>query len=389
MSAICAALTDKNVLVQRGALDVVTVLFPFHQSFLLQEDLTCVLMAALHTLLKRDISLSRRLYAWLLGSQVLKSSLVNCMQPPAAVPAPLPPPTAPPSAPGDLSPNLDSDGSQNASDTCSTAYFEKYSKSHLSSALRRVLSHASEAARQGSSKVECVLPYRLLRALLDRPEIVASVLGRVMLDLVTCLRDQIGALGGVSPAANPGKDSLFTSSSSSSFSSKTKGSSLLRDGNASKKPGKKGSLKAEILQSANLMLGSLSPDFVWEWMGSMLEQHLSSVGRCDEGEGHIGGEAGSGVVVSAGVAESSSGGLGREMALPSSSGGEAPEDSEGKTTSKPLDLKTLLGVVMFLLQIMPKVRTFTNYFQNGQFPACRTLWRAFTSITCLGSCFEW
>lgn len=323
---------DRNVLVQRGALDIVTILFPFHQSFLLQSDLTSILTAALHTLLKRDISLSRRLYVWLLGTQVLKSSLINCMQPPSS---------------SYSAANHESDGNLHTQDTCNLAYFEKYSKAYLNLSLRGIMLHAAEAARQNMSKVECVLPYRLLRALLDRSEISANIMDSIMLDLVMCLQEQVEALGGMS-AASQSKDGPLP---------KSKSSSLLRDGSSSKKPGKKGSLKADIIQSANLLLGSLSQEYVWGWMATMLRRYLSGIGPSKSRVG--GGPAGAG--------EGSLGVSVRERLSPVSEALDhvlsgpppLPLESRAKGISddgdRSLDVKTLLAVLMFLLKVMPKV----------------------------------
>ena len=317
---------DKNVLVQRAALDVVTILFPFHQSFLLQPDLTSILTAALHTLLKRDVSLSRRLYVWLLGTQVLKSSLANCIQPSPS-----------PSSSSEQPSNQESEGNS----TQDLVYFERYSKAYLSLAFKGILVQAAEATRQNLPKVECVLPYRLLRALLDRSEVSASIMHSIMLDLVVCLRDQIEALGGVSTTP-PGKGAEGSLA-------KLKGSMVVRDGSSSsKKPGKKGSLKAEVIQSANLLLGSLSQDFVWGWMADMLRQCLQSGGpkrrrrrRSDGGSASREEER----EEEEEVRVSASGML--DCVKESPAGGDAPQS---------LDLKTLLALVMFLLHILPKVR---------------------------------
>lgn len=70
------ALADSVVLVQRSALDVLVSLLPLHQEFLLKADTVNILKTALTTLLRRDMSLSRRLYSWLLGYQGKSSDSV-------------------------------------------------------------------------------------------------------------------------------------------------------------------------------------------------------------------------------------------------------------------------------------------------------------------------
>uniref|UniRef100_A0A8C7CH99 DOP1 leucine zipper like protein B n=1 Tax=Oncorhynchus kisutch TaxID=8019 RepID=A0A8C7CH99_ONCKI len=66
VKALCLSLQDSNVLVQRNMLEI--LLFFFSLATCL--DTIRVVSAASLTLLRRDMSLNRRLYAWLLGSLV-------------------------------------------------------------------------------------------------------------------------------------------------------------------------------------------------------------------------------------------------------------------------------------------------------------------------------
>ena len=224
---------DRNVLVGRAALDIICVLFPFHQPFLLPSDTITLLSAALETLLKRDVSLNRRLYAWLLGSQVNKSHLA----------AHLP----------------------RSSVSEEFSYFQSYAKAYIVSALKQIVSRASMASKH-ASKAESILPYRLLRILMDRQEVGSHVVKEILFDLVSCLKQQVENLGGLDTkessvlkncAHNPEKDDL-----------------------PRKPASKRGTLKADILQSANLFFNCLSSELLWEWMGSLL---TLSFGGCEEG----------------------------------------------------------------------------------------------------------
>lgn len=236
ISALCVALTDRNVLVGRPALDITSVLFPFHQPFLLPSDTTTLLSAALETLLKRDVSLNRRLYAWLLGLQVNKSYLATHLP----------------------------RSSVSSSEECS--YFESYTKVHLLSALRQILSRASVAAKH-SSKAESVLPYRLLRILMDKQEVGEHIVKEILLDAVSCLKQQVEVLGGLGTkesnrhSQNPDRDDL-----------------------PRKPAGKKSSLKAEILQSANLFFNCLSSELLWDWMGDLLSLSFGLKATSTDGE---------------------------------------------------------------------------------------------------------
>ncbi|XP_072393465.1 protein DOP1 homolog isoform X2 [Diabrotica undecimpunctata] len=70
VSGLCAAVQDSSVLVQRSALDLLMVCFPMNNQQLLYADMVRLVTAALTTILRRDMSLNRRLYSWLLGSEI-------------------------------------------------------------------------------------------------------------------------------------------------------------------------------------------------------------------------------------------------------------------------------------------------------------------------------
>lgn len=66
---------DTNVLVQRSSLDLLLVGFPMHSNLLEKSLLVNLVSSAITTVLRRDMSLNRRLYAWLLGSDLNVSQL--------------------------------------------------------------------------------------------------------------------------------------------------------------------------------------------------------------------------------------------------------------------------------------------------------------------------
>ena len=68
--ALCLALRDTSALVQRAALDLLLAGFPLHQPQFAREDMVSLVTSVLATLLRRDMSLNRRLFSWLLGSEI-------------------------------------------------------------------------------------------------------------------------------------------------------------------------------------------------------------------------------------------------------------------------------------------------------------------------------
>ncbi len=241
VSAICAGLTDNNVLAVRGLLDILSLLFPLHRPFLLPADITAIVVAAMESLLKRDISLNRRLFAWLLGTNIDKAVLTL---------------------------HLSKTDEQATTEDTDTSYFKTYSASYVEAALKKLCLQAASISKKSSAiKLDCIQPYRLLRALLEREEISEGLMSGVMLDVVSCLKEQVESLGGISGS---------TLSQDSSRLRKTPSEEQ------PKKLGRKAALKQDILQSANLFFSALDPGFLWQWLSELLETSLTRVVEVDK-----------------------------------------------------------------------------------------------------------
>lgn len=68
--AFSAALEDDDLLVRRGALDILLLSLRIDSVAVMkapQEDRTILMRAATSVVLRRDLSLNRRIYSWLLG----------------------------------------------------------------------------------------------------------------------------------------------------------------------------------------------------------------------------------------------------------------------------------------------------------------------------------
>ena len=348
---------DRNVLVQRGALDIVSVLFPFHQSFLLLTDLTCILTAAMHTLLKRDVSLSRRLYGWLLGTQVDKSALTAVTTTTTDDDVQSPPFGNFPASSFSSSSGK-SEGHLLASQALplDVRYFEKYSKKCLVLSLHSVTAQARGAVRLGLSKTECVLPYRMLRALQEQPKMGDSVLASMMLELASCLKDQIDWLGGVTMAAAAAIAVFQGSKENNNNMAAIAGATGLKGkeggGSSRKSGGKRGSLKADIIQSANLLFNSLSRDSaVWEWMEAVLAKSMAEPVRWSAAAAKHWRRTERRRIRSTEAQDSVEKGSSKEVLAGGGGGGREKPSIEEKLPS----LESLLALFMFLVQIIPKV----------------------------------
>ncbi|KAG7202175.1 hypothetical protein KM043_015855 [Ampulex compressa] len=148
VAALCAGVQDSSVLVQRSALDLLLVGFPVHNSQLARKDMVSLVTAALITILRRDMSLNRRLFAWLLGTEVGTSILKKKTQP-AAI---------------DVAEN-------------SVTYFDMYSKDMLIEAIKSFLKTICEESPQD------LKPYRILVSLLDKSDIGPVILDDILFEV--------------------------------------------------------------------------------------------------------------------------------------------------------------------------------------------------------------
>lgn len=85
VTALCNSLEDHNSLVIRGLLDLVLCHFPIDNSFLEHEAKIKLAAAILSTLVRRDMSLNRRVFLWILGSAGSESEQSSLSQPIASM----------------------------------------------------------------------------------------------------------------------------------------------------------------------------------------------------------------------------------------------------------------------------------------------------------------
>ena len=150
MSGLCACLNDPVILVQRNTLEFLLLGFPMHTNLLSQSDLIRLVTNGLNTILRRDMSLNRRLYSWLLGSEVKKATATEEKQSSTST---LPRPS----------------------------YFEQHSKLVLIKALKCTLKQSLE-----HTPVD-LTPYKILVSLLDKVEIGPAVLDHVLCDVIRAM----------------------------------------------------------------------------------------------------------------------------------------------------------------------------------------------------------
>ncbi|XP_054830579.1 protein dopey-2 isoform X2 [Eublepharis macularius] len=226
VKAICVSMLDSNVLVQRNTLEVVLFFFPLYTSLdpsesavpLSRSDVVHLLSAAAQTLLRRDMSLNRRLYAWLLGSDIKGGPFV-----------------------------LDSSVSMSLEDHA-LFFFEKYSKDLLVDGLIEILHQEFTGCDLEEQHHAYLKPFRILVSLLDKPEIGPPVVGDVFLEVIRAFYSYC-------------KDTLG-SDLKLSYS---------QNGNVLSSAIKENKHASEIVKTVNLLITSLSTDFLWDYMTRCFE----------------------------------------------------------------------------------------------------------------------
>ncbi|KPM41775.1 Protein dopey [Neonectria ditissima] len=161
LRCFASGLSDEQLLIQRGFLDLLVSHLPLDSHVIRTRvksgDLELLLKAAVGVVTRRDMSLNRRLWAWLLGPEPIPSEADQAVEPP----------TSP------------SDHRHQAYLASRTSYFEEFGLQPLTRALLEMIkgnyqSSASERAR----------PYRICLSLMDRWEIGGLVIPEIFLPII-------------------------------------------------------------------------------------------------------------------------------------------------------------------------------------------------------------
>lgn len=155
-----AGLGDEQLLIQRGYLDLLVTHLPLYSDVLQSKakpaDLQLLLRAAAGVVTRRDMSLNRRLWAWLLGPEPQH---------------------------GDAEATIESPSADNQYLTSKTSYFEEYGLQPLTQALLTMINTS-----QTQTPAERARPYRICLSLMDRWEIGGLVVPEVFLPIVDSVR---------------------------------------------------------------------------------------------------------------------------------------------------------------------------------------------------------
>ncbi|KAK3097876.1 hypothetical protein FSP39_014063 [Pinctada imbricata] len=232
VEAVCKAIQDTNVLVQRSLLDFLLLAFPMHNGQLTKSDMAKIVQAVVNVVLRRDMSLNRRLYSWLLGSNVPNASAIASQS--------------------ESTKHLSRSDSVSTSSEMDLTYFQTFSRDLLILALKLKLAAENEDEEDDgkfSGKLSVLKPFRILMSLLDKPEIGPVILESVLLSVFRCLYRECGG------QSKAGKDNT---SSHATFTHK-------RENVSSDKT------HTELIKTANLLFAAFEPYFIWDYIARLFE----------------------------------------------------------------------------------------------------------------------
>lgn len=154
-------LSDPQILVQRGFLDLLVSHLPLDspvlQDFVQTNDFDRLVTSAMQILLRRDMSLNRRLWAWFLGPEPVQDVEQDRTLP-------------------DVEKSLSIDGSKSKQ----LEYFVRNGKASLERSLLAMF------AREKSAPIQVARPFRISLSLMDRWEIGGSVVPEILLPALQC-----------------------------------------------------------------------------------------------------------------------------------------------------------------------------------------------------------
>jgi hypothetical protein len=160
-----AGLTDSHLLVQRGFLDILVSHLPLHspvlQRLVVQQDLDRLMQAVVQVLLRKEVSLNRRVWTWMLGPGLTQQDLAGQA----------------------VSPMAERGDGANTQRSEPLKYFASLAQDSLQRCILEMLSTSSTAPK---GKIQVC---RICLSLLDRWEIGSTILPDIFPRVITALYD--------------------------------------------------------------------------------------------------------------------------------------------------------------------------------------------------------
>lgn len=146
--AFATTLNDQQLLVQRGILELLVQNFMLKSRMIPHDDLVILMRAALGIVLRKDMSLNRRLYAWLLGTEGTTQEQV--------------------------------------------LYFNTFAEKPATQAVRNMLQTQNQHS-DTSTEIEQQRPYKILISLMDKWELGQPIVNNIFIDSLISLKSNMGS----------------------------------------------------------------------------------------------------------------------------------------------------------------------------------------------------
>ncbi|KAL1518230.1 hypothetical protein ABEB36_001886 [Hypothenemus hampei] len=230
---LSAAVQDSSVLVQRSALDLLMVCFPMQNKQLLYADMVRLVTAALTTILRRDMSLNRRLYSWLLESDVKDTAHQTL----------------------GVEPNCKQDFVSDPAQPHAIAY------DLLNDAIRDILKKSVNASAT-TLDVKC---YRLLTSLFEKPQIGPVILDDILYDIFRTLY-----LSCLNLQKHRNQTALRCVSFNGDLNSLKQDNGVLNKDFVAKNC-------QELVKNANLLFNTLQNYYIWSYIEKLYEEAVLNI----------------------------------------------------------------------------------------------------------------
>ncbi|KAF7267207.1 protein DOP1 homolog [Rhynchophorus ferrugineus] len=226
VSGLCAAVQDSSVLVQRSALDLLMICFPMQNKQLLYADMVRLVTAALSTILRRDMSLNRRLYSWLLETDSNNLPLVQI------------------------------EGELNKEVSDSQAHSIAYDL--LNDGIKDILKKSISIVPLD------VKPYRLLTSLFEKPQIGPVILDGILYDIFRTL--YLSCLNFQKHKVQSGRCVSFNGDLNSLKNEDKVLNKLFVTKNCQ-----------ELVKNANLLFNTLQSYYIWSYIENLYDDAVKSI----------------------------------------------------------------------------------------------------------------
>ena len=166
-----AGLADEQILIQRGFLDLLVTHLPLHSTVLQQrvtpDDLERLISAAVGVVARKDMSLNRRLWAWVLGPDLAAQESGDDAHPL-------------------VSPTSDASHPTSTRADTQKRYFARFGVDPLVRAIRKTID------RRDVSSADRARPFRVCLSLMDRWEVGGLVIPAIFLPALESVRQYDG-----------------------------------------------------------------------------------------------------------------------------------------------------------------------------------------------------